>query len=104
MYNNDLHNQNVQWDGSSYSTTNYRVEDAPQGSSSPTPPKQKKPRKGAAKAVALVLCCALLGGAAGIGGAAIYDYVSSSNRAGRHGAQHHGQRAEHSARRAHVSV
>ena len=79
MYNNDLHNQNVQWDGSSYSTTNYRVEDAPQGSSSPTPPKQKKPRKGAAKAVALVLCCALLGGGAGIGGAAIYDYVSSSN-------------------------
>ena len=81
MYNNnnDLHASNVQWDGNSYATTNYRVEDTP-GASSPTPPNPKKPRKnGAAKAVALVLCCALLGGGAGVGGAALYDTISSSN-------------------------
>lgn len=80
MYNDfDNNNNNTHWDGSSYSTTNYRIEDVP-GASIPGAPRQKKSgNKGATKAVALVLCCALVGGGAGMGGAALYNSISRGN-------------------------
>lgn len=78
-FNNDSSSNQVHWNGSSYSTSNYRVEDVPGSSpvSDPTPPKRKKGR-GAAKAVALVLCCALVGGGAGVGGAAVYGALTKT--------------------------
>lgn len=72
-YNNDR--QDVRWNGSSYSTTNYRVEDA---SSAPSTPPAKKPRKKhpALRVIALILCCTLVGGGAGVGGAYLYNTLN----------------------------
>ena len=80
MYHNDFENnfnngEQVHWNGSSYSTNRYRVEDV---HGPEVPPKSAgKKGRGAAKVVALVLCCALAGGGAGIGGAALYNSLNS---------------------------
>ena len=71
-YNNNR--QDVRWNGSTYSTTSYRVEDA---SPSPTPPvKKEKKKRGVLKGIALVLCCALVGGGSGVGGAMLYNHLN----------------------------
>ena len=75
MYHDNERPQ-VQWDGSSYTTTNYRVENV----IPPAPeqkPKKKKSR-GVLRAIALVLCCTLIGGGAGVGGAALYMGLNPS--------------------------
>ena len=66
--------QDVRWNGSSYSTSNYRVEDV----SPAAPPSGKKPRKKHPflRGVALVLCCTLAGGGAGVGGAYLYNSLN----------------------------
>ena len=79
MYNDEFNNtgNQVHWNGSSYSTPNYHVEDAPDPAQPVSPPSGgKKKGRGAAKAVALVLCCALIGGGAGVGGAAVYGVLT----------------------------
>ncbi len=80
MYNDEFNNSHenngqVRWNGSTYSTNHYRVEDV-QGPEVP-PKAPRKKNRGAAKAVALVLCCALVGGGAGVGGAARYGSMNS---------------------------
>lgn len=70
----DSTRQDVRWNGSSYSTTNYRVQDV-----SPAPaPSGKKPRKKHPflRGLALVLCCTLAGGGAGVGGAYLYNSLN----------------------------
>ena len=80
-------NNQVQWNGSSYSSRTYRMEDLKQSaqpgetSSRPTPSGPKKKRGGAGKLVALVLCCALVGGASGVGGAALFNALSDDGGA-----------------------
>ena len=63
----------VQWDGSTYSTTGYRVEDIP---AAPAPQPKPKKKRGVLRAIALVLCCTLAGGGAGVGGAALYLHMN----------------------------
>lgn len=73
---NHLGNQ-IHWEGSTYSTNHYRVEDLK------TPPvtgqSSKKHGRKAAKVITLVLCCALAGGGAGVGGAALYNNLNGSS-------------------------
>ena len=76
-YNNETNSNQVYWNGSTYSTNHYRVEDLKTPPSDPKPPKKNK--RGALKAVALVLCCALVGGSAGVGGAALYGKLAGSH-------------------------
>lgn len=77
MYDNHQNNDNqVRWNGSTYSAGPYRMEDlrtpppAP-----PSKPQKKKKGKGALRVIALILACALIGGGAGFGGAALYAWL-----------------------------
>lgn len=93
MYNNEneypqnFDRDRVQWNGSTYSSRTYRMEDldrpvAPTGAGSgPSPAAPQKKRGGARRAVALVLCCALVGGASGVGGAALFQALSGDDGA-----------------------
>ena len=47
------------------------------GASTPEVPKKTKKSRGGLKAVALVLCCAIVGGGAGVGGAMLYNELST---------------------------
>ena len=72
----DTNNNNrpeVRWNGSSYTTTNYRVEDASTPASPAKKPKKKHP---VLRAIALILCCTLVGGGAGVGGAYLYNTLN----------------------------
>lgn len=73
-YDSNNNRPEVRWNGSSYTTTNYRVENAAPTS---TPP-EKKPKKKhpVLRAIALILCCALVGGGAGVGGAYLYNSLN----------------------------
>ena len=76
MYDNNQNNDNqVRWNGSTYSAGPYRMEDL-RNVPPVTPPKpqKKKKGKGAVRVIALILACALIGGGAGFGGAALYAY------------------------------
>ena len=78
-YNNENNNRNqVYWNGSTYSTNHFRVEDLKTPPT--TDPKPPKKKRGALKVIALILCCALVGGAAGVGGAAaFYTHLAAPN-------------------------
>ncbi len=67
--NEDRNMTPVQWDGSVYSSTSYRVENMVPPSA---PEKKPKKKRGMLRVIALVLCCVLVGGGAGVGGAALY--------------------------------
>lgn len=74
MYDNNQNNNQVRWNGSSYSTGPYRMEDlrnTPPSPSPSAPPKKKKGKK-VLKVIALILAGALIGGGSGFGGAALY--------------------------------
>jgi len=87
MYDNNQNNDNqVRWNGSTYSTGPYRMEDlrTPPPSAPSKPPKKKR-GKVALKVIALILACALVGGGAGFGGAALYHSFFPQNAAGGEG-------------------
>ena len=72
-YDSNNNRPEVRWNGSSYTTTNYRVEDASTPASPEKKPKKKHP---VLRAIALILCCALVGGGAGVGGAYLYNSLN----------------------------
>ena len=89
MYNDHDYDSNINWNGSTYSTGSYRVEDNgpadSAGASGPTgpvgPEEHKQHRKmssGSKKVVAVALACALIGGGSGVGGAAVYNALNNA--------------------------
>ena len=82
MYDNRFEQNSGQWSGGNGCSAprTYTVDDLKR----PAPPAKapKKKRSRGAGAVALVLCCALAGGVSGVGGAALYGFLSGESQGG----------------------